>query len=247
MIDQESKLFIAGGISRAVAVTIFYPIDTIKSKLQNSHTKPFTDIYKGYRYTIASQAIYGMFVFGTYENLKQHLGCSYPNMNRLFIYVNSAIISDLIGSIFLCPCEVIKQNVQVGRYKSVVQAVRHISYNCGIAGFYKGYSGLLARDIPFRAIQLPLYDKLKSYDHNPALTGAAAGMTAAAITTPIDVIKTHMMCNTITPTIKYTIANVYKTKGISGFLAGIVQRVIYLGGTSMVFFVTFEKLKYIYN
>ena len=72
----------------------------------------------------------------------------------------------------------------------------------------QGYSGLVARDLPFRAIQLPLYEALKqAYAQRfcdgasdqlspPAAAGlgACAGMTAAAATTPVDVIKTQMMC-----------------------------------------------------
>ena len=66
----------------------------------------------------------------------------------------------------------------------------------------------MARDVPFRAIQLPLYEALKQAyatrfcdgrgdqisPPSAALLGACAGMTAAAATTPVDVVKTQMMC-----------------------------------------------------
>ena len=37
-------------------------------------------------------------------------------------------------------------------------AVRSIMAESGPRGFYSGFSGLIARDLPYRAMQLPLYE-----------------------------------------------------------------------------------------
>ncbi len=237
MNNIESNIVLACGLSRGVAVSLLYPVDTLKSRLQNASTIQ-SSLYKGYIYTVNTQMVYGMLVFGTYENLKK-----LQNENKFLFNIKNAIISDLFGSIFLCPCEVVKQNIQVGRYKTVMHACQHILYHMnGIRGFYKGYLGLIWRDLPFRAIQLPLYEEVKKLECNNGMAGCIAGMTAAAITNPIDVIKTKLMCNTNT-SIQSTIKDIYTQRGIGVFFSGILHRMFYLGASSTIFFYSFEKMK----
>ena len=74
--------------------------------------------------------------------------------------------------------------------------------NLGLMGLYKGASACLARDIPFSAIYFPTYSHLKKdlFGEGPnkklgvlqlLTAGAIAGMPAAYLTTPFDVIKTR--------------------------------------------------------
>lgn len=85
---------------------------------------------------------------------------------------------------------------------------------------WRGYGALATRNLPFTALQFPLFEKLK--DHlvkwreskvghrrredmplweNGALTAAAAGTAgafAAVVTTPVDVVKTRIMLKAAT-------------------------------------------------
>jgi solute carrier family 25 S-adenosylmethionine transporter 26 len=225
MDNIDSKLVCISGIARGLTTSVLYPVDTIKSRLQYSSTIK-SSLYKGFVYTVSTQTIYGMIVFGTYENLKK--SCGHQNV---YVHIRNAIISDLLGSIFLCPCEVIKQNVQVGHYRSAVDVFRHSN-----AAFYKGYYSLIGRDLPFRMIQLPMYEHLKKQDNSMA--GCIAGMTAAAITNPIDVVKTQLMCGSYK-----SFRDTFAHKGIAMLFAGIVQRTVYLGASSAIFFYLFESLR----
>jgi solute carrier family 25 S-adenosylmethionine transporter 26 len=166
-------------------------------------------------------------VFGSYEKIKKELLVHYPNIQRPILYMSSAVICDAVASIYLTPCEVIKQNIQIGKYNTSYQAIKDL----GLKGLYRGYTTLLFRDVPFRMIQMPLYDTLKEHYDNTCLVGACAGMTAAALTNPLDVIKTRMMCN-----------NAY-TLTLYDLFRGLPYRVIYLGGMSTIFFVAYEKIK----
>lgn len=75
--------------------------------------------------------------------------------------------------------------------------------NLGLMGLYKGAAACLLRDVPFSAIYFPAYNHLKRDLFGESKTkqlgvlqlltaGAIAGMPAAYLTTPFDVIKTRL-------------------------------------------------------
>lgn len=75
--------------------------------------------------------------------------------------------------------------------------------NLGLKGLYRGASACLLRDVPFSAIYFPSYNHLKKsvFGESPTkklsvlellTAGAIAGMPAAYLTTPCDVIKTRL-------------------------------------------------------
>uniref|UniRef100_A0A8C5B350 Solute carrier family 25 member 13 n=1 Tax=Gadus morhua TaxID=8049 RepID=A0A8C5B350_GADMO len=105
--------------------------------------------------------------------------------------------------IFTNPVEIVKIRLQVageittGPRVSAVSVVREL----GFLGLYKGAKACFLRDIPFSAIYFPCYAHLKTHFSQedgtigPAkmlLAGALAGMPAASLVTPADVIKTRL-------------------------------------------------------
>jgi solute carrier family 25 (mitochondrial aspartate/glutamate transporter), member 12/13 len=74
----------------------------------------------------------------------------------------------------------------------------------GLFGLYKGVGACLLRDIPFSAIYFPVYAHLKKDVFNEGtngkklsipellVSGALAGIPAAYLVTPADVIKTRL-------------------------------------------------------
>ena len=81
-----------------------------------------------------------------------------------------------------------------------------------IEGFYAGFGPFVLRDIPFSAIQFPLYEVLKmtsikmlasrsgineaTYElpgFVNSINGSIAGATSGFLTTPLDVLKTRRM------------------------------------------------------
>jgi solute carrier family 25 S-adenosylmethionine transporter 26 len=224
--------YIYPGVARGLTISLLYPLDTLKTIKQNNFKINNIQLYNGYRIALLTQIPYGMLVFGTYEKVKKY---GAPN---IYNYIVSAIFSDFCGSLFLSPCEVIKQNIQIGKYKSITETIKYENNR-----LYKGYYSLLLRDIPFRAIQLPIYDKLKENSDNNMLNGAFAGMFAGFITNPVDVIKTKIMCSNDQYEIKKTIINIYNKDGILGFLNGIIYRTSLLGLSSAIFFIFYENLR----
>jgi solute carrier family 25 aspartate/glutamate transporter 12/13 len=113
--------------------------------------------------------------------------------------------------IFTNPLEIVKIRLQVQGeiQKSATEtappkrSALWIVRNLGLVGLYKGASACLLRDIPFSAIYFPAYAHLKKdfFGESPQkklgvvqllLAGAIAGMPAAYLTTPADVIKTRL-------------------------------------------------------
>ncbi|OAX44927.1 mitochondrial carrier [Rhizopogon vinicolor AM-OR11-026] len=111
--------------------------------------------------------------------------------------------------IFTNPLEIVKIRLQVqGEAAKLEGAVRkgavHIVRQLGIVGLYKGASACLLRDIPFSAIYFTAYSHLKKDVFHDGYNGkqlsfletlgaaAVAGMPAAYLTTPADVVKTRL-------------------------------------------------------
>lgn len=107
------------------------------------------------------------------------------------------------------PLEIVKIRLQVqGELAKQVTGVPRrsalwIVKSLGLLGLYKGASACLLRDIPFSAIYFPTYAHLKKdyFGESPTKSlgilqlltaGAIAGMPAAYLTTPADVIKTRL-------------------------------------------------------
>jgi solute carrier family 25 S-adenosylmethionine transporter 26 len=100
------------------------------------------------------QVPYGVLVFGSYEVYKRELKKKFPTTNPLFIVATASLLGDLTGSFCLCPSEVVKQKIQAGIFRNQREALTSIWQARGLLGFYEGYLGGLARDIPFRVAQL---------------------------------------------------------------------------------------------
>lgn len=111
--------------------------------------------------------------------------------------------------IFTNPLEIVKIRLQMqGENAKVTGAARlsaaQIVKSLGLLGLYRGAAACLARDVPFSAIYFPAHAHLKKdvfhegrdgkvLSYGEALSAAAiAGMPAAYLTTPADVIKTRL-------------------------------------------------------
>lgn len=85
-----------------------------------------------------------------------------------------------------------------------IQTIRSILHEAGAAGLYRGFSTTLLREIPFSALQFPMYERIKlslarmrdrkeCNSFEAACAGSFSGAVSAAITTPLDVAKTRLM------------------------------------------------------
>ncbi len=128
---------------------------------------------------------------------------------------------ELVSCFILTPAEVLKQNAQMVSRKqaprnsnkifdgnATVQALKKFNSPTQL---WRGYTALAGRNLPFTAMQFPMFEHLRSSIHDyrkrlgrssgslwetgtvTAVSAGSAGAVAAVITTPIDVVKTRIM------------------------------------------------------
>uniref|UniRef100_A0A7S3A1G4 Mitochondrial carrier protein n=1 Tax=Rhodosorus marinus TaxID=101924 RepID=A0A7S3A1G4_9RHOD len=261
MVNSQDHV-IAAAVARAVSIAAMFPVDTLKTRLQASTGQmknPLTVIfsegnpYRGLLPSLAGQTPYGMLVFGSYQVYKEMFQNFFPQMGDRTRIVLAAVFGDITGSLWLCPSEVIKQQQQSGLYASFASAFQGALKQSGVAGLYKGYSGLVVRDVPFRVVQLVMYEECKKFwkernkretnDIENLVLGAVAGMVGGAATTPLDVVKTRLMTQGSTRTYKGALDCVKQTvqaEGIPGLFRGVGPRVLLIAPSCAIFFVAYE-------
>lgn len=153
----------------------------------------------------------------------------------------------LTSQVFTNPLEIVKIRLQVqGEVAESSGAPRRsamwIVRNLGLVGLYKGASACLLRDVPFSAIYFPTYNHLKRDFFGESQTkqlgvvqlltaGAIAGMPAAYLTTPCDVIKTRLQVearkgDTAYTSLRHCAQTVWKEEGFKAFFKGGPARIM---------------------
>lgn len=160
------------------------------------------------------------------------------------------------SSVVKVPLAVCIRSVQAGVYANAVEAAVSITSAVGVRGLFTGYIPTLLEDIPDMACKFACYETLRSLhravvvkDRNlnaqeDFAIGAMAGAFAAAATTPLDVIKTNMMCCAANrPNMITSAKAVIRNDGLGGFFRGVGPRAASNGINSAIFFCCFEALR----
>eukprot|EP01038_Epipyxis_sp_PR26KG_P006219 gene6219-8571_t len=206
------KSLISGGIAGTTVDVALFPLDTIKTRIQSPQgfikSGGFNGIYKGLGAVALGSAPGAALFFATYEQSKHFLAKYeiFAGFPAAMIHMTSASIGEVVACLVRVPTEVVKQRMQVhiGSEKlSLLFTVKSILRNEGlINGLYSGFNITLMREIPFSLIQFPLYEFMKAYirhrnndvtSYEAAFCGSLSGGIAAALTTPLDVMKTRIM------------------------------------------------------
>lgn len=130
-------------------------------------------------------------------------------------------------------------------------------------GYYAGFWSFVWREVPFSAIQMPVYELLRSWslgsrrkDHelsflqnarNGAISGVAGKscLRGAFFTNPIDVIKTQMMTSreAHSASMVKTGLQIWNVEGLEGFMKGVFLRMSHIAFGSILFFCSYEFVK----
>jgi solute carrier family 25 (mitochondrial S-adenosylmethionine transporter), member 26 len=243
---------IAGGVAGAVTDISLHPIDTLKTRLQTGNlvrsTVMFQGCYNGIGAAVLASAPTAAIFFCTYDTLKELNILPQSGLG----YGLAAGAANGCAALFRVPFEVIKQQSQASLNKNVscIETLRHLLRTQGSRSLYNGLGATLTRDIPFSFIQFPIYEALKLYNGGStcspelaAVCGSVAGGTAAAITCPLDVVKTRRMLGSPSS----SLISILKSEGIQPLFGGILPRISFTCIGGLVWFGTYEKTKTLLN
>jgi len=260
-----------GAFAGATGATAVYPIDLVKTRMQNQrknveklynsswacftkvfHREGFKGLYKGLGPQLVGVApekaiklVVNQLMRGVFTRLT---GASKDNLALPF----EIIAGGMAGAsqvIFTNPLEIVKIRLQVQgeavlKFGAEPKPAMAIVWELGFRGMYKGASACLLRDIPFSAIYFPAFSNMKSKFLSTLpedaektdiwgrslLAGTLAGVPAASLVTPADVIKTRLQVEARQGQQTYTgimdcARKVYSQEGFSAFWKGTGARV----------------------
>ncbi|KAF1991952.1 calcium-binding mitochondrial carrier protein Aralar1 [Aulographum hederae CBS 113979] len=266
---ESAHHFALGSLAGAFGAFMVYPIDLVKTRMQNQRdTKVGQKLYKN-SLDCAQKVIRNEGFRGLYSGvLPQLVGVAPEKAIKLTVndIVRGKFTDPKTGEIwvphemlaggtagacqvvFTNPLEIVKIRLQVqGEIAKTAEgapkrSAMWIVKNLGLVGLYKGASACLLRDVPFSAIYFPTYNHLKRDLFGESkqkklgilqllTAGAIAGMPAAYLTTPCDVIKTRLQVEARKGDATYTslrhcAQSIWRDEGFKAFFKGGPARIL---------------------
>lgn len=267
---------LAGAFAGFTVDAILFPLDTLKTRMQlatsttatvatssvASAVKPppnlLKGLYAGFGPAVAASAPAAAAFFAVYDCVKRVLATRVEERYAPLCHMAAAAAGDVASSTIRVPFEVVKQRMQSGMYTSARAAVRGTLAKEGVAGFFSGYGSLVLRELPFDAMQFPLYEFLKMkwakregvdqlQTWQTSVCGSVAGGVSAAVTTPLDVVKTRLMTQAA-GVVKYKgivhgLRTIAREEGPKALMSGVAPRVLWISIGGAVFFGAYEASK----
>lgn len=252
---------ISGGIAGTTVDCALHPLDTFRTRLQSEKgfwaSGGFRGAYKGILSAAMGSAPGAAMFFSTYETMKKVMKTMSGDKEHPMHHAAASSCGEVMACLVRVPTANITQNMQVGRFTRLTEAVSAIQKTGGVGAFYVGYGTMVMREIPFSFIQFPLYEGFKKFiaekqgSETTALQGAACGSVAGGIaggvTTPLDVAKTRIMLEKVEEGAvrKYggtvqALSTIFAEEGVQGLFKGIGPRVTWITVGGFIFFGAYE-------
>jgi hypothetical protein len=269
-VGEFLQSFALGGVAGAVGAFCVYPIDFVKTRVQNERVAVgFFDTASKIVRKEGARALYrgvGPQLIGVAPEKAIKLA-----MNDL---LRSKFADDdgglplplemLAGAgagasqvMFTNPLEIVKIRMQTNAGASAFSIIKEL----GFVGLFKGAAACLVRDIPFSAIYFPAYANVKKWfstdEHGhtkPATpfqllaSGFIAGAPAAYSCTPADVVKTRLQVVARSGDTQYAglvdcFQKILKEEGVGAFFKGGMARVFRSSPQFAITLVAYETLQ----
>lgn len=281
------RYFTAGGICAAFSHSLTTPIDVIKTRQQvdpelagKGVIKSTMKIIKkngigtllaGLGPTTVGYLIEGAVKFGVYEILKPVIGTmlgqlatflSMPFINSKFIsFLLSGFAAGTVASVSLCPMESLRiKMVAEPEYAQagLVQGSIKMAKTNGISGFWKGFTPMLCKQVPYTVTKnvsfdfftTMCYSALRVWGVNicsryklliPLLSAMMASVLSTISSQPGDMLLSLVSSQEGVKRTREFTKEILKENGIKGFFVGIKARFVHVG-----VIVTLQLLMYDY-
>lgn len=207
--------------------------------------------------------------YTAYDKLKFMLGFrpDATDLTAVAAPMLAGCISRTASVTVISPLELVRTKLQSRenyRYSELFPIIRNAVKQEGILSLWRGLSPMLLRDVPFSMIYWLGFEQCKimllaRMDYSPVvpfIAGSISGAIAAALTTPLDVVKTHMqvelgeaMANTGrmislgTGSIVQVMQKVIEQHGYRGLFAGFVPRCVKVAPACAIMITSYEMCK----
>ncbi|PHU16235.1 hypothetical protein BC332_17440 [Capsicum chinense] len=201
--------------------------------------------------------------FSVYESCKKRFSGGNPNNSAA--HAISGVFATVASDAVFTPMDTVKQRLQLSEspYKGVFDCVKRVLKEEGFKAFYASYKTTVLMNAPYTAVHFATYEaaKLGLMGFSPesasderlivhATAGAAAGASAAIVTTPLDVIKTQLQCQGICGCDRFksgSIGDVFriivKKDGYRGLMRGWMPRMLFHAPAAAICWSTYEAAK----
>lgn len=204
--------------------------------------------------------------FSVYENCKKRLCVENGGGgSNSLAHAASGVVATVSSDAVLTPMDMVKQRLQLSNspYKGVLDCVRRVVKEEGYRAFYASYRTTVLMNAPFTAVHFSTYEAMKKglSEVSPesaederlvvhATAGAVAGALAAAVTTPLDVVKTQLQCQGVcgchrfkSGSIRDVIQTILKKDGYVGLMRGWMPRMLFHAPAAAICWSTYEAGK----
>ncbi|ODV57837.1 citrin, partial [Ascoidea rubescens DSM 1968] len=181
-IFDSMYLFVLGSIAGIIGATMVYPIDLVKTRMQNQRTRLYKNSIDCFVKIITKEGPRGLYqglgpqlvgvapekaIKLTVNDLVRDLSKKFTGKDNIPLpfEILSGGCAGFSQVIFTNPLEIVKIRLQVQGAASVIIPIRksaiQIIKELGFRGLYKGASACLLRDVPFSGIYFPAYAHIK--------------------------------------------------------------------------------------
>ena len=256
--DQLLTLFANGkdeGMAKAISQIVVYSLDKRKALTQLHGPAPGRHrcTIKMWANGVSASALLSGIVFLSYFSIYNTLGsstCTY-----------AAPVASFLTSFIKVPVGNSMRTLQCGGARNFIHATRKIYRHGKLSGLYRGYSTALVEDIIEMDIRNRLYtrfcvrpranasasadneDQVATHVFNIGV-GMGSCAVAAGITTPFDVLRTHMAHPSVRCGPFQTARVLIRDHGPFVIYRGVALRTASNAIKSMVFFIVYEMLKH---
>jgi solute carrier family 25 iron transporter 28/37 len=197
--------------------------------------------------------------FTGYEYFKKKFGGDKENPYQFVQTGSAGILATLMSDAVLVPMDAVKQKRQLSLipYKGNIDCIQRVIKSEGVTALYAGYTTTLTMNVPYNFVYFATYETLRRFfksdpeAYDPlahVLAGGGAGVTAAALSNPLDVAKTRLQTQGDVGKMYHGMVDALKTiwreEGWAGYSRGVVPRMVFHSMSAGICWSVYEYMKY---
>jgi len=270
----------AGAVAGMAEHSAMYPVDTIKTRMQAlGHPgqqlhgtsvaravsavlrEGWRGLYAGIRAQLLGTGPAHAIYFAVYEEAKTLLVDDSQVGHAHLATAGAGALATIASDTFNVPFDTVKQRLQVrdSPYKGVVDCVRIMVSQEGVGSLFKSLRTTILMNVPFVSIHFSTYEAGKRTLEDAGLSeglqvellaGGTAGGLAAAVTTPLDVVKTRLQLSGFNPSdglqtssVRAMMRRIVREEGMRSLWRGLQPRVMFHVPSAAVCWGTYETCK----